>query len=63
MDVIARVFDGEGPKNPQGVVDYFGCHLQDVSEGGAFLKRPGYLDQEGRVRPLVANPELWHHIG
>ena len=63
MDVLMRYHDGEGPKTPQGLVDYLGVHLQASREIGDFKTVDGYLNKEGEVLPLVQNRELWRGVG
>ncbi|MCE1204322.1 MAG: hypothetical protein LWW79_06915 [Holophagaceae bacterium] len=50
-------------KSPASLVQYVNEHLRAPTEAGAFKDLPGYLDQWGRVIPILANRELWEEIG
>lgn len=62
MDLLMRYCD-DGPKTPEGMLDYVGGHLQGSREALGLARIEGYLCRDGQVPPLVADPDLWRLLG
>jgi hypothetical protein len=54
---------GNGGNSPSGFLSQLKNHHQSPREAGLFLDLDGYLDRNGKVAPVFANPALWQHIG
>lgn len=63
MNPLAFVNTVDTFKSPEALVQYVNEHLRAPTEAGAFKDLPGYLDQRGRVIPILANRDLWEEIG
>jgi len=61
--LIIRVRTKLFQKTAKGVMDYIRGHLQILLEGGGFLQLPNYVDQQGRVVPILLHPSLWEAAG